>query len=75
MLQVSSQPRWFYRPQAAVQPLTDFPALEVQGLCVAHPGESALAVNNVSFAIQPGELVALIGPNGAGKSSLLKSIA
>jgi branched-chain amino acid transport system permease protein len=33
-----------------------------------------VAVNSVSFAIKPGEVLGLIGPNGAGKSTLLNLI-
>jgi branched-chain amino acid transport system ATP-binding protein len=33
------------------------------------------AVDKVSFAVEPGELLGLIGPNGAGKSTLFNLIA
>ncbi|MBK6962426.1 MAG: gliding motility-associated ABC transporter ATP-binding subunit GldA [Bacteroidales bacterium] len=33
-----------------------------------------LALDQVSFSIQPGEIVGLLGPNGAGKSTMMKII-
>jgi len=33
-----------------------------------------LAVNDVSFTLQKGEIVGFLGPNGAGKSTTLKMI-
>lgn len=47
-------------------------SLEVSQLRVRRG--SGLALDGVSFALQPGSLTALVGPNGAGKSTLLQAI-
>jgi len=46
--------------------------LEVRNLRKAFGG--VVAVSDVSFAVAPGELVALIGPNGAGKTTCFNLI-
>lgn len=33
-----------------------------------------VAVNDVSFSVQPGEILGILGPNGSGKTTTLKSI-
>lgn len=40
-----------------------------------HSYDLVHAVNEVSFQVDPGELVGYIGPNGAGKSTTLKMLA
>jgi len=47
--------------------------ITVEKACLAY-GHHAL-LDQVDFALEPGEIVGLIGRNGAGKSSLLKAIA
>ena len=49
------------------------PVLAVAHLSVSY--ESTRALDDISFEIGEGEVVALIGANGAGKSSLLKALA
>jgi branched-chain amino acid transport system ATP-binding protein len=46
--------------------------LEVEGVGKAFGG--VRAVSEVSFAVRPGEMLALIGPNGAGKSTLFNML-
>ncbi len=47
--------------------------LEVKGATKRYGG--LVAVNNVSFTVNEGEILSVIGPNGAGKSTLFKLIA
>ena len=47
-------------------------AVEVHNLYKSYNGK--LAVKDLSFSIDSGEILGLIGPNGAGKSSTIKII-
>lgn len=49
------------------------PLLEVESISKFFPGVKAL--QNVSFAVDKGEIHALIGENGAGKSTLIKVLS
>lgn len=48
-------------------------ALAVQELSYTPPGGHSL-INAVSFAIEPGDRLAIVGPNGAGKTTLLRCL-
>ena len=58
-------------------PLSPTPVLQADDLCVVYPSSQAshLALKGVTFALRPGEKVALMGMNGGGKSTLFKALA
>ena len=46
--------------------------IEVEGLTKLYDG--FVAVNDLSFRVQPGEVLGLVGPNGAGKTTTLRCL-
>jgi iron(III) transport system ATP-binding protein len=49
--------------------------LEVRNLVKHFPGASQSAVNDISFELEEGEILALVGPSGCGKTTTLRLIA
>jgi len=57
-------------------PATQLPTpvgrITFEGVSFAPAGAANLVLVNMSFLIQPGEMVGIIGPSGAGKSTMLR---
>lgn len=49
-------------------------AVEARGLTVSYPGSPRPALLDVSFRLNPGELVAVVGPVGCGKTTLARAL-
>jgi peptide/nickel transport system permease protein len=64
-------------PDGAAHGTTDGRALDVQRLTVSFPGPSAAlvpVVDDVSFSVAPGEILAVVGETGSGKSMIVNSL-
>jgi len=46
--------------------------VSVEGITVLPPGAQTAALKNVTFALEPGDVLGVIGPSGAGKSTLAR---
>ena len=51
------------------------PVLEVNKLSISWQGGSGRVLEDISFALEPGEFVGIIGPSGCGKSTLCLALA
>jgi len=48
--------------------------LEIRNLNFTYPGTAKAVLHNVSFTVEPGQMVALVGRSGSGKSTLASLI-
>lgn len=64
-------------PSAGEQTALPTPAgqLSVENIVVLPPSGGRPVVKGVSFAVEPGEIVAVVGASGSGKSSLARAVA
>jgi ATP-binding cassette subfamily B protein len=68
------QPLIVSPPRPTTRPGRAAGALEARGLTIHYPGRGEPALEDLSFHIAPGELVAVVGPVGCGKSTLARAI-
>ena len=76
-MEVSAAPRRAPSPSAAERRPPDraAPVMQWRRAGKRYPGAAAPALNDVSFAVRPGEIVVLVGPNGSGKTTAMEMIS
>lgn len=61
------------RPAGDARVLTGSSPIEIDSL--SHDYGNRLALNNLSFEVQPAEIFGLLGPNGSGKTTLFRILS
>ena len=79
-LQITEAPRAVLREsEALTAPVSStVPALQLENASIEYPGRFRQppfkAVNDVSFVINPGEVMGLVGESGSGKSTIARAV-
>jgi ATP-binding cassette subfamily B protein len=58
--------------QPVAEPVGFSKSISVNDLSFTYPGNPTKTIDNITFEINKGEIIALVGPNGAGKSTLVR---
>ena len=61
--------------RVSLQALPLAPTLMIQVNALTKLYGEFVAVNELSFEVQPGEVMGLVGPNGAGKTTTLRCLS
>ncbi|MBN9458835.1 MAG: ATP-binding cassette domain-containing protein [Bosea sp.] len=59
-------------PHPKPMPQPSLGELAFEDVSFSYPGRETSALHHLSFAVRPGERIALVGPSGAGKSTVLQ---
>jgi ATP-binding cassette subfamily B protein len=72
-LSIPERPGVRERPRTAVMPAA-VDSIQVSDLSFVYPGHDRPAVQEISFRVNRGEIVAIVGENGCGKTTLAKCL-
>lgn len=60
--------------EAGKQKISSIESIEFRNVSFSYPGQTVMAIKNVSLMFERGKTYSVVGLNGAGKTTLLKLI-